>query len=543
MRLQGERTGRCVRRSISGILSAMLLLSAAVLTAAAANARTVSTKVDDRNVYLFVKDVTDITGGTVQIGNTVCQDVLVGGLDAFATPLRTVILIDNSQSIKKDSRPTIEAILSGIIDNGMEGEEFRIGTFSHSVTWLCDNTTDHSQLQDALGTLEYINQDTYFSDCLYEVIEDLSAAVDPVYTRIVIVSDGADDRAIGYTNSEVTALLEKSNIPVYTIGILGDNSALETMFSFSRASRADYYLLDGSISSDDVVASLQEDHELTCIRITPDTALLDGGQKSIQATLQTGEGDVVVTATVNMPFASGDMISESTVPAEETPSSQTQQAAEENTLPVLGNTSEASEETPDEKTEGLQRTVLIVVLGAAVLIAVLIIVLLMVLRKKKAEPVTPAPQVSPVEPKTPPPTVVTPQPEEPERTLLLETPGSRDSDVTISLWDQHEPQREPKTYLVLQNKDNPAVMFKVPIKDVIRIGRKDADIVINQDKAISSRHCEIIKRGSLLYIKDLGSSNGTFYENVRVYDQETPIVSGGTIRIGQSNFTVTIITE
>lgn len=84
-----------------------------------------------------------------------------------------------------------------------------------------------------------------------------------VYSRIIIVFDGANDQVIGYTNQEVFDLLGKSGISVYTIGTLGDNSAL-----------------------------------------------LDGSQKSIKVVLQTDEGDATVTASVNIPFASGALPSE-----------------------------------------------------------------------------------------------------------------------------------------------------------------------------------------------------------------------------------------
>ena len=35
----------------------------------------------------------------------------------------------------------------------------------------------------------------------------------------------------------------------------------------------------------------------------------------------------------------------------------------------------------------------------------------------------------------------------------------------------------------------------------------------------------------MLYIKDLGSANGTIYQELKIYD-ETPVVSGGIVQIG-----------
>lgn len=559
------------------LFAAAVCFCTAAFSASAAGEKVVSSTTDDENVYLYVKGVSEITGGTVQIGNAVCQNVSVGTLDAFATPMRTVILIDNSRSIKQDRRADIRAILDLLVDGAIEGEEFKVGTFSAEVTWLCDYTSDRDTVFQALDAVSYENQETYFSDCLYGVIEEMSADADATYSRVIIVSDGADNKTIGYTNSEVVTLVERKNIPVYTIGTLGDNSALETMFSFSRASRADYYLLDGSVSNEDIAASLAADRQMICIRITPDVSQLDGGQKSIQAVLQTPQGEVTVTATVNMPFAAGthpsqeqqDQGTESEGMTEESGSDEAAQNQPETTegdkdLPTLGG-GDASGGSEDKET-GPNRTIILLIAGAAAVVLVIGVVVVVIVvsgqkKKKKARQAAMQQNAN--------------QPlgnggawnggsqngmqgswqqnaggfggaaaQGGERTMILgaennNMPGSGD---TMSLWSQ-QMQREVQTFLVLRDTGRQNVMFKVPIRDVVRIGRRDADIVVDYDKYISSRQCEIIRRGELLYIRDLGSSNGTFYENVRIYDQETPIVSGGTIRIGQTVFTVILTKE
>lgn len=94
----------------------------------------------------------------------------------------------------------------------------------------------------------------------------------------------------------------------------------------------------------------------------------------------------------------------------------------------------------------------------------------------------------------------------------------------------------PKAYIILRCNDLPEQIYKAPINDIIYIGRKDADIILD-DHYVSSKHCEIILRGELLYVKDCNSSNGTFYENIRIYE-ETPIISGGNLKIGQYTYNI-----
>jgi len=66
------------------------------------------------------------------------------------------------------------------------------------------------------------------------------------------------------------------------------------------------------------------------------------------------------------------------------------------------------------------------------------------------------------------------------------------------------------------------------------VGREDAEIVV-PDPTMSGRHFEILARGAEYFVRDLGSSNGTFLNGDRVRAAE--LVSGCTIRAGQSNFT------
>lgn len=61
-------------------------------------------------------------------------------------------------------------------------------------------------------------------------------------------------------------------------------------------------------------------------------------------------------------------------------------------------------------------------------------------------------------------------------------------------------------------------------------GRSDqADIAI-KDPSVSSRHCSFEKQGGRLFVKDLGSSNGTFMHGNRITESE--LVDGDQLRLG-----------
>jgi len=55
---------------------------------------------------------------------------------------------------------------------------------------------------------------------------------------------------------------------------------------------------------------------------------------------------------------------------------------------------------------------------------------------------------------------------------------------------------------------------------------------------ISRRHCKLSQKGGKLYVKDLGSSNGTFLNNKRILQAE--VKAGDRLTIGPVIFTVVI---
>lgn len=78
-------------------------------------------------------------------------------------------------------------------------------------------------------------------------------------------------------------------------------------------------------------------------------------------------------------------------------------------------------------------------------------------------------------------------------------------------------------------------------KDEITIGRgKDCDVVIHEKKS-SRQHVMIRREGINFTIKDLGSGNGTFVNNLQITEQ--PLTSDDVIRIGDLEFNLEILDE
>jgi hypothetical protein len=74
-------------------------------------------------------------------------------------------------------------------------------------------------------------------------------------------------------------------------------------------------------------------------------------------------------------------------------------------------------------------------------------------------------------------------------------------------------------------------------KPRVVIGRKGADIPLN-DPEISRHHCVLEVREKYLNLKDLDSTNGTFYEDERV--RAAMLQDGSEFRIGESVIRVSL---
>ena len=69
------------------------------------------------------------------------------------------------------------------------------------------------------------------------------------------------------------------------------------------------------------------------------------------------------------------------------------------------------------------------------------------------------------------------------------------------------------------------------------VGRQVGDLVVD-DPSISARHFQIEERGGQFFLRDLGSSNGTFLNEREV--RSAPLQSGDRIQAGSTLFTFSV---
>jgi transcriptional regulator with PAS, ATPase and Fis domain len=73
---------------------------------------------------------------------------------------------------------------------------------------------------------------------------------------------------------------------------------------------------------------------------------------------------------------------------------------------------------------------------------------------------------------------------------------------------------------------------------IARVGAAPGNDLTIADPTVSRVHCEVVQRGDTLVLRDLGSTNGTWVEGVRLRDGDVP--PGAIVRVGSSAFRIDV---
>lgn len=137
-----------------------------------------------------------------------------------------------------------------------------------------------------------------------------------------------------------------------------------------------------------------------------------------------------------------------------------------------------------------------------------------------------------------------------------------DSDVTRSMWgDESETRRSfphdeddteyhmhktKKRYLILTDKENRNKRYESEmIDDRVIIGRgEEADLSIDNDKAVSRKHCEIYWDGGAYKLININEKNYVWIGDYRLeFNEEIEIQDGTIVEIGSKEYKIRIEEE
>lgn len=464
--------------------------------------------VKEQNAVLYLpqeaQKVTECLVGSVR-----CSGIRTTEISKLEHPVHTLILLDNSLSIPKDSRETISKILQNLIGNRMQGELYTIATISDDIRYLCTAESDYLSLGSAIDSITYENQNTQLSDRVYEAVQKLHESDVNQFCRVVIISDGVDDKQIGYTHTELENLLRSCGYPIYTVGC-GSNDTearrtrLENLFALSRVNRGQAFYLGDTKDTFAIAKGICEYNTAQQVVVTLPDEVCDGSVRALQITSEAG----VYSTQLEMPFVAAPAASAS-VASSAAPSEAASSAA-----PV--------EQEADSSIKDKLPLIALAGGGAVVVVGAVIAAVVLLKRKKdaakeetveKEEPpkrggsviVTVDDGVSSIQqawnaPSKP----VAPPVQVPNlgRNVVREAASPND---TIRMFSKTASGRT----LCLANLNNPACTYEVPLKGTVRIGRNpDCNLVLDRP-SVSKYQCEISVQEGRAYIRNLSSTNRT----------------------------------
>lgn len=501
---------------------------------AASDIKVVGTSTNEKDISLYVKGLDlAISGVECQIGTKPNQQVTFENAADMEYAPKTLIMVDNSLSITEGNREKIYSFLMAFVDDKEDREQIAIAVFDEELKKIVDYTADEQVLENAVESLTYQNQETYLTDVLYDVIEEEQLGTEDCYKRIIIISDGVDNKAIGYTKDELYSLIKEKSYPIYTIGCVykSNDEQLKNMFAISRMTGAKDFLLDEIENIETLVDEIMEDSQAVHFNIVPDAGEMDGSNKNILLTVQTAEGEQKIEASVKMPFQA-ELQEEVSDP---------EPISEEETEKIEEQETEYQEAEYQETTASPISYIIIVVIVAVLIVVGIILFVLFHKKSEKNEKNVSdirqqAPSVSSLEDRNE--TLF--MSEDSDKTMLM----SDDNDKTqlISEDDAVTQLMGARQYtLYLTDEKNPSRTFQAPIDGVVIIGRnmREATLCIDYDKSISGRHCQISERDGKFYVKDLQSSNGTVLNGERIV-MEKEIYSGCVLVLGRLRMKVEI---
>lgn len=488
------------------------------LAKAAERAVILESSCEKNKINLFTKGFTQEDEITALVGKTACKISDVSPIRDDGTAIKTLVLIDNSVKCIDDSQALFSDFLESYAADKSAIEQIAIAVFGESITNVIDYTDDYYALINAVRGLAYGQQSTLLTDVLYEIVDGFATQNDLDYHRIILLTDGVEDEAIGITRDELFDKLKEFPIPIYVLGckVEGNTDELESVFSLSRKTGAKSYILNDVEKKLEIAEELKKDENILKVSLTLDIQLLDGSEKAVK--LSNGQS----SATIDLRMPQAELKVKSEKPKEEP----THAVKNTETVVVQVETAGTDAEPENVKDSSfigfIKNNWIYFAIGGGVLL-ILIIVLVVVLCRRKKDSVTdnrnefcqmPAPDL------------------ESDATLKVNNYAPDvEEGATVHLWESRA------VYVTLKDVNRPEMVYRQMINGSITIGRSPSKnlIVIDYDKTISGQHCVISLRDGMFYISDSGSSNGTFVNNERV-SGEKMIKSNDIITIGQTSY-------
>ena len=439
---------------------------------------------------------------------------------------KTLIIIDNTSELTTLNREIIKETIKCFIRDNDREDKVAIAVTGEKAEYLTDYEDSLNTQLKAVDNIEFKDVNASGADVIMEVIlswkESDVAFRDILYVSCTDVSLGSN-----YSKEELFFEISDKQYPIYSLACAqNENTAfIKGIGSLSRISGGT------SVSTEDAKSDAEVEKQLSEML-----------HKAINEKRKYEQEELEKEKEEETNEAEEDEDEEIYEAAKEVEETETYEVDEE----VY---SEEANEQPDEETaviydmsEELNNTgeVNMIILPVIVIAFVMIVFAVSIYLSRKKKERDEENSFNEIKGK-----IKSEKKREPfesvfetETVVLSQNDNDDDSDTGTRLLFQTKEGID----ITLEDRADPTKYFRACVRDAICIGRSDklCDIPITYDDSVSSRHCEIYQRDSVLYCRDLGSSNGTMINQQKVY-QEVKIESGDILRIGRLSFFVQVV--
>ena len=498
------------------------------------------TKQVDKYLFTFF-DVYDENGNPIMGLHSDDVSMMIGADEPMTDVLTVaesglgvgyVFAIDISKSLTEKEFDGVRKSIYSIVNSMQDGDSAAILTFGENISVLTDFTNDVAVLNAAIEKMGPTDSKTQLYNGILRTL-DVAKRQDeglPLCRVAVILSDGVDDFPTGATMTEVTRAAGESGVPVYVVGVKGKNNqtALNELGGMARLSGGDLYLTEGDslLGGYETVYGRIQNGYVAGIELN--AGMTAGNEQSLFLTVHQGGVSVEDSVDVRLKAVNEDaeIVPEETLQPTvvATPAPQTKIAPETISKILIG---------------------ISIAAGIGALTAAVIYIKRKNKEKKDGERIADAKRRNDL-----------------DRGLGVTTQGDEKEANTSSLNGTTDTLIEDKTMpLGLDNKHGRRIMlclaetknngerqYSAPLKGEVTVGRKKGqNYIVIPSNFISGSHCTFKLENEMLYIKDMGSTNGTFVITNkgprRVHDEGDLVKNGDTVRLGKEEFTVVIYEE
>ena len=415
---------------------------------------------------------------------------------------RTTILLDISKSMPRSTRSVVIKTLECLVEQKATNEEYRLVVFGEEIIELHDFTSDRYNISTAIDQIEFNGMLSRIYDAIYRTIPIVTSYDSKTaFHRTIVITDGADETATGFTREELFIKLQNEHYPVDVIEVSENETGEDKDLSaISRMSGGRYFSLTGNTDPASLAQSLDVGSCYYFTAVIPDE-LLDGTTRQVDIS----DGVHSISIDIKLPVYNPSIeAAPEPIPANLA-------------TPVPATAPIPAEETPQQTPQQTKDPYAIaIIIGASTLIIITaVIVTITVLRSKKKV-----------------------KKDSNDENIL--SGFDRDFDIEKTEIIRDCPDDKSLYTLKVSSSNDPSKIWTLAVIGELLIGRAEHCDIRLDDKSVSREQCKVITQEYGLSIVQIGTTNTTTVNGTVITDS-SPLQSGDTIKIGRETLNVDYI--